>query len=195
MMEERKRLLMHESLDERLSPDLQQELESYLDDAPDEAGHYRRLKQVDRLLHTAPFERAPRHLAMTIMARLAQTVQAQEQRQASPALDEAAMQVAMQLVTVATMPLMVGTSWMLLNTMAEEEMLETVLVQVAGLYILVVDVMKVMIDEAQAVYQTDPETALALLSLMPVTLLKLVEIVLGMDDPDIAQALAEDPAD
>ncbi|MDX1992268.1 MAG: hypothetical protein SF029_07755 [bacterium] len=190
MPEERKRLLMQESLDTELPAEVQHELESYLNSEPKEARHYSSLQKVDSMLRTAPFERAPRRLAVTIMARLAETVKEEQETSlsASPELNEAALQVALQLVTVAALPLMVGASWMLLNTMADPAAVEAVFAQVAGLYVLVIDVMKVMLDEAAAVYHSNPEAALALLTLMPVVLLKLVEIVLGEDTDEDTEA-------
>lgn len=94
------------------------------------------------------------------------------------------MQVALTLVTVATLPLMIGASYLLLNAMSNPDALDVVLQQVAALIYLVLDVMKVMMEEAQAVFATNPEAALALLALIPVTLLTLVKQVLGQDDED-----------
>lgn len=185
MSDERKRQLMQEALDGRLSPEEQHELMLHMEAHPDEAEHYSRLKQVDRMLATAPFERAPQRLALTIMARLAQTVKEQTQLdETMPQLSEAAIQVALQMVSVATLPLMVGASWLMLNAMSDPELMEVVLQQVAALMLLVIDVMKVIIDEALAVFEEDPEAAMALLTLIPITLLTLVKQILGYDEDD-----------
>lgn len=185
MSDERKRQLMQEALDGLLSPEEQHELLLHMETNPDAAEHYSRLKQVDRMLATAPFERAPQRLALTIMARLAQTVKEQTQLDDSmPQLSEAAIQVAMQMVTVATLPLMVGASWLMLNAMTDPELIEMVLQQVAALMLLVIDVMRIIIDEALAVFEEDPEAAMALLTLIPITLLTLVKQILGADDDE-----------
>ncbi len=186
MPDERKRLMMQEALDDVLSHDEQIELFSHLDTDAEDAAHYTRLQQVDSLLRTAPYERAPRRLALTIMARLGESMKQEQKLRLtdSPELSEAAMQVALQLVTVATLPMLIGASYLLLNAMSDPAIMETVLQQVAALYILVIDVMKVMLEQAQEVYKDNPEAAIALLALMPVTLLKLVEIVLGYEDDE-----------
>jgi hypothetical protein len=179
---ERKRLLMQQALDAALSPELRQELDSLLESDQEEAAHFSRLKQVDALLSAAPFERAPQRLAVTIMARLAQTVTEAQQMQEEPELNEATLQVAMTLVTVATLPLLVGASWLLLNALSSAELLESVLHQITLLLILVIDVMKVMIEEAQALFASNPEAAIALLALIPLTLLTIVKEILGEND-------------
>ena len=180
-----KRQLMQEALDGALTPEQAEELSVYLDENPREADHYDQLQRVDDMLRIAPHERAPQRLALTIMARLAQTVQQQAQLQHNE-VSEAAVNVAVQMVTVATLPLMVGASYLILNAMADPEAMETVLAQVAAVLILVIDVLKVMLEEAQAVYAEDPETALALLSLIPGTLLVLLKQILVGEDEDEA---------
>lgn len=184
MSNQRKQQLMQEALDETLSEEAQRELRALLSDDPEEAEQFNKLKQVDALLNTAPHERAPQRLALSIMARLAVTVQEQQQMRSQSEVNEASMQVALTLVTVATLPLMIGASYLLLNAMSNPDALDVVLQQVAALIYLVLDVMKVMMEEAQAVFATNPEAALALLALIPVTLLTLVKQVLGQDDED-----------
>ena len=55
---------------------------------------------------------------------------------------------------------------------------------VAALMVIMMDVMGVVIERAQALYPEDPELALALLSLMPNLLLTLVEEILGISDAE-----------
>jgi hypothetical protein len=176
---ERKRQLMQDALDDMLSSEEEQELAKLLQGDPGEADHFSRLKRVDDLLNTAPHERAPRRLAISIMARLAETVKEQHALREETQINEATMQVAMALVTVAALPLLVGASWLLLNALSSPETLQVVLQQVTALFILIIEVMKVMIDEARALFTTNPEAAMALLALIPVTLLTIVNQVLG----------------
>lgn len=183
-MMNRKQQLMQDALDTQLSPEEEAELNAHLQADPDAATEYDRLQRVDVLLREAPYERAPERLALTIMARIAQTVKQQEMlhAQADDPLMEASVNLAMQLVTVATLPVLVGASTLILSAQADPELIDAVLQQVAGLMILVLDVMHVLLEEAEAVYADDPELALALLALIPPTLLALVRQVMGEDE-------------
>lgn len=186
MTNDRKRQLMQQSLDEQLSPEAEQELSQHLAQNPEAADRYSQLQRVDMMLRTASHERAPERLAVTIMARLAQTLQEQQQasRQQQSAVTEATMQVAMQLVTVATLPLLVGAGYLLLNAQSNPETLEAVLMQVAALLALVIDTVTIMLEEAAAVFEENPEVAMAMLALIPVTMLTLVRQVLGIPDDE-----------
>lgn len=180
-MNNRKQQLMQDALDTRLSPEDQAELQAHLQSDPEAATEYTHLQRVDMLLREAPHERAPQRLALTIMARIAETVKKQEMQADGSAdpLMEASINLAMQLVTVATLPVLVGASTLILNAQADPELIDALLQQVAGLMILVLDVLKVLLEEAEAVYAEDPEMALALLALIPPTLLALVQQVMG----------------
>lgn len=179
---ERKQQLMQESLDEALSPHALEELSEMLAKNPQTADEYQRLQKVDEMLRVAPFERAPKRLALTIMARIAQTVQ--EQTRPTSEIDMATLQVAVQLVTVATLPLLVGAGYMLLNSQTNPEVIEVVIEQVAMMLIMVINVIDVMIDEAKETAQTDPEAALAMLTLLPSTLLTMVGEMLGIHEDE-----------
>jgi len=188
MANEQRRQQMQHALDGVLSPQEKVDLARHIERDPEDAGYFDKLQRVDALLRAAPHERAPQRLALTIMARIGETVRQQQAQQLQadydPELYEAALQVAMQMVTVATLPLMIGASYLLLNAAADPSVLDPVLQEVAALMILVIDVMKVMLEEAQETYAKDPEAALALLALIPVTLLELVKQVLGYGDDE-----------
>jgi anti-sigma factor RsiW len=188
MANEQRRQQMQHALDGVLSPQEKVDLARHIERDPEDAGYFDKLQRVDALLRAAPHERAPQRLALTIMARIGETVRQQQAQQLQadydPELYEAALQVAMQMVTVATLPLMIGASYLLLNAAADPSVLDPVLQEVAALMILVIDVMKVMLEEAQETYAEDPEAALALLALIPVTLLELVKQVLGYGDDE-----------
>jgi hypothetical protein len=176
--------LMQDALDASLSEEAQHEFNRLLHADPSAAEEYDQQQMVEDLLNRAPHERAPQRLAVTIMARLAETMKAEVRAREHSELSEAAVQVAVQLVTVATLPLLVGASYMLLNSMSDPELAETMLAQVAALLVLVVDIMTVTLDRAIEVAETDPETAMALLALLPVTLLTLVRYILDPDGED-----------
>lgn len=196
---ERARHLMQEALDENLSSDEEQELNALLQENPEHAEEFDAQQRVDNLLRYPPHKRAPERLALTIMARLAESVQAQHKAQEHKSqVTEAELQVAIQLVTVGALPLLVGAGYMLLNARNNPKTMERVLVQVAALLILVTDTMEVMIDEAASVYDEDPELALATLTMMPSTLLLLVKEILGKDldeDEEASQTSSETPSE
>lgn len=186
MTDERLQHLMQDALDEVLSPQEQRELSRTLEVDEQAAEEFDQQQRVNDLLSRPPMERAPQRLAMTIMARIGALAreQQQEHSQQLDEVTEASLQLAIQLVTVATMPLLAGASWMLINALADEEFMDDVFTQVAGLLILTLDTMRVLIEEAEAIAAEDPQTAMAILTLIPVTMLELVKIVLGEDDDE-----------
>lgn len=182
----RKQQLMQESLDRQLSPDAEQELDAFLNQDQEGADEYTRLKTTDDLLRTAPYERAPQRLALKIMARIAEAVREQQStEQELSEMAEAIVNVALTTVTVATLPLLIGASWMMLNTHARQEVVEDVLARVTALVVLTIDIIQVMLEEAEAAYtEENPEVAMAILTMVPATLLLLVREVLGLDEID-----------
>ena len=185
MTEERLQHLMQDALDDALSTQEQRELSSTLEADQVAAEEFNQQQRVDDFLNRPPMERAPQRLAMTIMARIgALAHEQQRQSQQIDELSEASMQLAIQLVTVATMPLLVGASWMLINALADEEFMDEVITQIASLLILTLDTMRVIVEEAEAIAADDPQTAMAMISLLPLTMLELVKAVLGEVDED-----------
>lgn len=179
MANERVQELMQGALDNELSSEAEQELISILQGDKKQAAEFDAQRQVDDLLRTPPHVRAPRRLALTIMARLAESL---PQEEADSPISEAQLQVAVQLVTVATLPLLVGAGYLLLNSKSDPDAWESVLEPVAAMLLMVTDMMTVMLDEAQAIYNEDPELAIAMLTLMPTALLVFVKEILGIED-------------
>lgn len=182
MVNEKMRQMMQEALDDVLPEELRQELDTYLDANEEEVQYFNRLNRVDHLMSAAPFERAPRRLAATIMARLAENLEAQQQAQsqseAELEISREVVAVALALVTVATMPLLVAASWMVVNSMADPSLLTAVLQQIVGLLLLVLEMLQVFLEKAQELAESDPNAAMALLALIPVTLLAMVRYML-----------------
>jgi hypothetical protein len=184
MTNDRMRQLMQEALDDVLPEELRQELDSYLDVDGEAVQEFNRLNSVDTILRRAPFERAPKRLASTIMARLAQSIEAQQlqaqaQTEAELEISREVVAVALTLVTVATMPLLIAASWMVVNSMADPSLLTLVLQQIVGMLLLVLEMLQVFLEKAQELAENDPKAAMALLALIPVTLLALVRYMLG----------------
>jgi hypothetical protein len=188
MVNERMRRLMQEALDDVLPEELRQELDTFLDTDSDGVQEFNRLNRADQMLRTAPFERAPKRLAATIMARLAENIEAQQlaeqegQSQAELEISREVVAVALTLVTAATMPLLVAASWMVVNSLSDPSLLTLVLQRIVGLLLLVLEMLQVFLEKAQELAEANPAEAMALLALIPVTLLALVRYILG-DEP------------
>jgi anti-sigma factor RsiW len=180
--DERIENLMQAALDNEASSQEEAELAELLDNDTEQAQAFDAQRQVDDMLRYPPHERAPKRLAMAIMAKLAQTIQ--EQQTAQSPVTEAQLRVAFQLVTVTALPLLVGAGYMLLNAQTKQESVEAVLEQVVLIMMIMLESINVLLDEAEQVYQEDPEMALALLTMIPSTLLILVQEILGIEDDE-----------
>jgi hypothetical protein len=189
MASEKHRRMMQESLDQLLPEEAQRELFAYLNEDQDSDAEYNRLNRVHQLLESAPHERAPRRLAATIMARIAQGMEMQVSLEADVELDARTEQeilvsremiaLALNLVTVSTMPLVIATSWMVVHAQADPALLTQVLQQVVALTLLVLKIIEVFLQEAEALAESEPETAMAILALLPVTMLAIVRYLLS----------------
>ncbi len=193
MTNDRQRRLMQEALDDIISADERSELFALLDRDAQSFSEYNRLQRVDKLLRSAPHERAPKRLAAAIMARVAESVRQEAETQLSPLvtlkereiMDEL-IAVAVLLTTIVTMPLLVAAGWLIVHATASPELLETVFAQVISAMLLILHLLEVFLERAQALAAEDPELALALLALMPITLLAIVQYVLS-DAPPTAE--------
>lgn len=173
--------LIQQALDGALEPQQEAEFTQLLRDDPEQVKAYDAQQQVDRLLSFPPMERAPKRLGLAIMARIAQAMTANPQVKASP-LTEAQIRLAVQLVTVTTLPILSGAGYLLLNAQSNPKQLERLLTPVLALLVLVIDAMTVMLEQAEAVYEDDPELALAILTLIPPMLLTLTQQMLDGRD-------------
>ena len=178
MNDKRKLRLMQEALDGELSEEGQQEHSLLLETDLDYAERFDPMERVDMLLQAAPHERAPERLALTIMARLATAVRPHPRLRAHPELSEEMVQTAVQLVTIAALPMLVGAGWMMLNAQNDPEALEAVLYHVAILLTVVMDVMEIVIEKAQEIFPSDPDVAMALLAMLPSLLLAVIQQVM-----------------
>lgn len=151
MANERNRRLMQEALDETLSPDARQQLFEQLNQNPDESAEFSRLRQVDAVLKTAPFEHAPKRLALSIMARLAEGIKKQ------PGVSGLALTLALALVTLVATPLLLAAGWMVLNVIASTALPGEILKQLVNLLTVLVNVIQVFINEAQNIVTTNPQ--------------------------------------
>lgn len=172
MTDERMKLLMQEALDDNLTPELRYQLTKFLERDRSASRQFGQLKQVDKVLQNAPFERAPARLAMSIMARLAEEVKTQAQQ--SPELSSLAVALGLALVTTVMMPMLMAASWLVVNSLANPAVLTEMIQQTVALLIVLIRTMQTLLEEAERYAASDPERAMAVLSLVPMTMLSFV---------------------
>lgn len=172
MANERQRRLMQEALDDALTSENLQELYARLDQDAADSAEFNRLRQVDRLLRSAPFERAPQTLALKIMARLAEGLNPQQLARSSGL----ALALGLALVTLMLLPLMAGVGWLLLNTVGNAAALSAAVAQVVGLLAAVMNTLESMVKGAQAMLETYPEVPLVMLTTIPIAVFWLFRV-------------------
>jgi hypothetical protein len=181
MANEQLRQQMQEALDG--DPDAHQHVLETLRARPDEreSRHWDNLLQVDDLLQTAPFERAPAKMALHIMAKIV------EQAKAQPREDISALAVTLSiaLVTVVMMPMLMAASWLVLNSLASAELLSRAIEQTVFLLVILIETLQKLIEEAQNLAEDNPEAAAMVAALIPLTLLGFVEYLEELLDLEI----------
>jgi len=170
MANERQRRLMQRTLDEALSPEALAELRAHLDTNPSDSVEFQRLRQVDRMLRTAPHERAPQRLAEAIMARLAEAVSARQM----PRVSGLALALGLALTAAAMMPVLLATGWLLLTTLGSAELLAAALQQATALMVLGIALAEQMVTAVQTLLAANTEAVLLLLAAVPLSLLWLM---------------------
>jgi len=163
MASTRHKRLMQEALDEGLTPEARRELFEQLDQDADASAQFNRLRQVDQVLKTAPFEHAPARLALAILARLA------EAAEHLPRSSGLALALALALVTLLVLPLLIAAGWLVLAALGSAAALSSALQQVVTLLAMVLGVLKVFVERAQELVTSSPQTS-ALLALIPLAL-------------------------
>jgi membrane-associated HD superfamily phosphohydrolase len=187
MADERKQQLMQEALDGNLTPEIQQALFDDLEHDAEAAQQWNSLQQVDMVLRTAPFERAPARMALKIMARLVEEVKTQQELQTN--LSSLALTLSLALVTVVMMPVLMAASWLVLNAMADAEVLTRAIEETIALLAILIETVQTLLTEAQNLAETDPDAAVMVAALVPLTLLGFVrymEEFFTDDDSDAA---------
>ncbi|RMF76855.1 MAG: hypothetical protein D6737_19335 [Chloroflexi bacterium] len=166
-MADRRQQLMQEALDEQLSAEMQAELEAELKADRAVAAEFDRLQQVDRLLATAPFERAPQRLALNIIAKLAEDLQHKH----LPRTSGLALALALSLMTLAALPLLISLSWFILSIIGSAAALSTALQQLMQILIAMRGMLDVVVEQAQLMTETYPQLAFVLLAFVPMSML------------------------
>lgn len=158
---------MYDSLDEQLAADERRELYEHLDRDQIDADEYEWLQQVDRKLRTAAVPvAAPGTLLASVMNRIAEGL---HQPQLSR-ISGLALALALALVTVAMLPLLIGTLWLLLTAVGSAAALTVVVQAVVNVATLLVAGFGSLVLGAQALLAQHPLAPLLMLTLLPVGL-------------------------
>jgi hypothetical protein len=168
MANERKRLVLQEALDDNLTQEARQKLFQEMDQNADVAAEYSRLRQVEAILRNAPLERAPKRLALAIMARLAEGVRAQ------PEISGLALALGLTLVTLVTLPLLIAAGWLALQALASVALLSELLKQVVSLVGTLLSVLQGFVNQAQTLIESYPEAPALIMGLMAVSVFGLM---------------------
>ena len=177
--------MMQAALDGQLSEELAQRLADALSRDDAVARDYSRLRRVDSLLKRAPHERAPARLAATIMARVAQRVQAEAKMANLPAETQRIMMLSLSAAMMAMMPMMEAASWLVINAQREPELLGDVMLETIGWMSLVTDALIQLLEDAESLARSEPVVAAATLALTPYLLGSVLDY---LDDMPIKRA-------
>jgi anti-sigma factor RsiW len=167
MANERQKQLMQEALDETLSPELRDELFAHLGQDTRDAEAFDRLKQVDRMLRTAPHERAPRSLAMNIMAKLAESLNPQQLSRISGL----ALALGLSLIAAIMLPLLVAAGWLILSAMGNAAALSSAVSQMVALLSVAMTLLESVIQQIQAFITANPGLPALMILLIPASVL------------------------
>lgn len=169
MANERQKNWMQEALDEALPPDSLRELRARLESSPEDAAQYERLQRIDRLLRSAPMERAPATLAVGIMARLGEALSQRAGRRSS-----AALALTLAVLAALLLPLLVAFGWLILNTIGSPAALSQALSGLNALLAGVLAAVDGLLASAQRFVEAYPEAPAAALAIIPLSLAWLV---------------------
>ena len=159
--------MMQEALDGQLPDEMARQLLDILGKDQSAAKEYGRLQRVDTLLKRAPQQRAPARLAATIMARLAQRMQAETALSDLPPETQKLMMWSLTASMMATMPMMEAATWLVLHAQHDPEVLSEVMLQTISLMSLVTEALILLLEGAEDLARTQPELATATLALAP----------------------------
>lgn len=171
----RQQEVMQEALDGQLTADTARKLVEILGNDQTAAREYDQLQRVDSLLRRAPQQRAPTRLAATIMARLAQRVQAETALSDLPPETQQIMMLCLSASMMAMMPMMEAASWLVLNARRNPELLSSVMIETIGWMTLVTDALIQLLEDAENRARTEPEIAAATLALTPYLLRSMLD--------------------
>lgn len=169
------RQLMQENLDRDLERDETEALLQHLAEDETAAEENAKLETLHRSLERAPHMRAPNRLAATIMARLAETVEAQANMQGLPAEMRLALMLSTSMITMMMMPAMLMASYMVVNLAHDPKLLQRAMMRVIALQVMMIDGLVVMLEEVEQHIRKDPDAARIAMALIPIALKGMIE--------------------
>lgn len=122
------------------------------------------------MLRSAPHERAPQRMAMAIMARLAEAVDARQ----LPRVSGLALALGLALAAAALLPALLAAGWLLMSALGSATLLAAALQQVAGLMAVGIAVAEQAVLAVQTLLAANTEAVLLLVAAVPVSLLWLL---------------------
>ena len=171
------RNLMQQRLDGEIDRDGQEELRQHLAKDQDAAEENAKLESVHDVLKKAPHVRAPQRLAATIMARLAQTIEAQAQIKPLPLEIRMALMASTSLITLNMMPTMLAASYMVVNLGYNPKVLSKVIYRTIFLQTMMIKSLVIMLEEIERMIEKDPKAAPVAMRLLPVALIGMLDYV------------------
>jgi hypothetical protein len=177
MADERQKRLMQEALDKRLSPEAYEQLRQQLDMDAESSAQFDNLKKLDAMLRSAPFERAPQRLALSILAKIAEMAR---QRPLST-ISALALALGLALVTLVTLPLLVAAVTLFLGAVGSAAALSAVIHQIVNLLALVVAMLEAIVQGAQSVLANYPQAPALMLAVVPIILFWLMRVTRRKD--------------
>ena len=162
--------LMQEALDKNLPAEELSALYAQIDQSPADTAEFNRLKQVDRMLSAAPYQRAPQGLALKIMARLAEGLQPENLTRSSGL----ALALGLALVTLILTPLLAVIGLLILNTISSASALSSLIGHIVTLLALVMNSLDALVHGAQEMLKAYPEAPVVMLTVIPIALFWLV---------------------
>ena len=166
---------MQEAIDGQLPDEMARQLFDRLARDQTAAGEYDRLQRVDALFRRASHRRAPARLAATIMARLAEHVEAETQLDDLPPETQKALMLSLSASMLAMMPLMEAAAWLVLHAQRDPKLLGEVMIRTIGWMSLVTDALILLLEDAENLARSQPEVAAAALALTPYMLVSLLD--------------------
>ena len=154
-------------LDGELNPESLEEFFASMDVDPAMAAEYIDQQDIDIYLRNAPHARAPERLAVTIMARLAQGVQVEVVWEELSEVTREAMLLTTSMVVAIMLPTMISATYMVMNYNADPKLLERVVQRTIALMILMIEALKIILEEVEHIVAENPRMATATLSLVP----------------------------
>ena len=174
-MDNRLQQQLNDALDELLSPQENEQLIDELNTNQEASEEFDQLQKVHKLFRSPPQARAPERLATTIMARLAQRVEAESKIEELPEELREALLLSLSMIMMNMMPAMAAASWLVVNAQKDPKVFSNIAYRMVTLMTFSMDALMVLMEEAENLVQNDPESAQLALSLVPIVLLSVLE--------------------